>query len=879
MELHLLENRKTGGYTTFGSIWAKGEVKSPNFVLNNELGERIPSQTRVTAWWPDGSIKWAAHTAASERMGEKAQILSGGKNTEKAAGITIHRRDGRYYVDTGRITLQIPDCACAESDCLAEEIFLGETRIAARAVPVLILERRTQIGEQKEWVEDRHRIKLEGSVDSVCLEDCGPLECVFCLKGSHKEAGSQEKRMPFAVRLYLFADSCELRFVHTFFYDGTESEDFLKGMGIRFETEPAGSPCERHIKFGTDRREFHEAAVLLNCNHPKLDGSYLERQMDGETGGYAESGPAREAEANLPVWNRYTICQDSPSHFLIRKQIRPDCCALSCLHGIRAAGTMAVCGNKGGLVLGIKDFWKKYPAGFEADGLADERTSCTAWFYSPEAEAYDFRHYSDKSYMLSSYEGFEKPGASAYGIGVTSECRFMAVKQVPSAEALEDFSERMNRPAVYAGTPEYYHEKKAFGYWSLKNTETETERWMENQLEKAFEFYRDEVENRSWYGLFDYGDFMHTYDGIRHCWRYDMGGFAWQNTELVPTYWLWLYFLRTGREDVYTVAEAMSRHCSEVDLYHFGPMKGIGSRHNVRHWGCSCKEPRVSMAGHHRFYYYLTGDFRMGEVLSEVKDADRSLANLWFFRDSAEYGNLDGPVSVRSGPDWSSFVANWMTQYERTLDPTYRKKIETGIDDLKRTPFGLASGPSFQYDLDSSHLIYREESESNGNMHLQICMGGPEIWMEAADMLEDAEFVKLLLDHGRFYFLRPEEKKKETGGQIEKRPFAFPYFASALAAYSAAGRKDAKLAKQAVTELLHALASENDTEGFEAKPYDVTKDGRVLKEISWIKTNFAAQWCLNAIVVPEFIREWFPETTDDMRRLLSGSEPGNFHRA
>lgn len=55
-----------------------------------------------------------------------------------------------------------------------------------------------------------------------------------------------------------------------------------------------------------------------------------------------------------------------------------------------------------------------------------------------------------------------------------------------------------------------------------------------------------------------------------HCWRYDMGGFAWQNTELVPTYWLWLYFLRTGREDVFTVAEAMSRHCSEVDFYHFG---------------------------------------------------------------------------------------------------------------------------------------------------------------------------------------------------------------------------------------------------------------------------------------------------------------------
>ena len=121
---------------------------------------------------------------------------------------------------------------------------------------------------------------------------------------------------------------------------------------------------------------------------------------------------------------------------------------------------------------------------------------------------------------------------------------------------------------------------------------------------------------------------MHTYDPIRHCWRYDMGGFAWQNTELVPTYWLWLYFLRTGREDVFTVAEAMSRHCSEVDFYHFGPMAGIGSRHNVRHWGCSCKEPRVSMAGHHRVYYYLTGDARIGDAMADAKDADLSLKNI-----------------------------------------------------------------------------------------------------------------------------------------------------------------------------------------------------------------------------------------------------------
>ncbi|MCY8144640.1 hypothetical protein MOD03_21530, partial [Bacillus haynesii] len=76
------------------------------------------------------------------------------------------------------------------------------------------------------------------------------------------------------------------------------------------------------------------------------------------------------------------------------------------------------------------------------------------------------------------------------------------------------------------------------------------------------------------------------------------------------------------------MAEAMTRHTSEVDCYHFGEYKGLGSRHNVLHWGCGCKEARISMAGLHKPYYFLTADERTGDVLTEVKDADRALETL-----------------------------------------------------------------------------------------------------------------------------------------------------------------------------------------------------------------------------------------------------------
>ena len=68
---------------------------------------------------------------------------------------------------------------------------------------------------------------------------------------------------------------------------------------------------------------------------------------------------------------------------------------------------------------------------------------------------------------------------------------------------------------------EYYHQVKAFGIWSLPKKDSPMENWIEEQLDKAVEFYRKEIDVRNWYGMFNYGDVMHTYDKARHCWRYD----------------------------------------------------------------------------------------------------------------------------------------------------------------------------------------------------------------------------------------------------------------------------------------------------------------------------------------------------------------------
>lgn len=475
------------------------------------------------------------------------------------------------------------------------------------------------------------------------------------------------------------------------------------------------------------------------------------------------------------------------------------------------------------------------------------------WFHSPEATAYDFRHYDDRAYPNSNYEGFEWYGAAADGIATISQCSLMLVNGYPEDATINVFSAAVQKPAVYVATPEEYHQKRALGYWSLPCTDNDAERSLEAAMDKAISFYQGQIEQRRWYGLFDYGDFMHSYDPHHHTWKYDIGGCAWQNTEQVPTYWLWLYFLRTGREDVFTLVEAMSCHTAETDIYHHGPMKGIGSRHNVRHWGCSCKEPRVSMAGHHRPMFYLTGDRRIGDVLDEVVCAAESLSNVPFYRD----GTPEYPVpNVRTGPDWSSLVSNWMTAHERHLDEACLAKILRGIEGISKAPMRLGSGPAFDVDPVTGNMGYLRE-EKRG-IHLVLCMGAVQVWTELAETLEHDLFKDMLAEVGRIYLMTQVEREAAYGEYCKGKNYSMDYVASALAAYGASLSGDAELARRAWQTLLLASPRRYTATPFEGDVYADTTDGVKLVDHDWVSTNYVSQWCLNVIVCLDLIRDQLP---------------------
>lgn len=148
-------------------------------------------------------------------------------------------------------------------------------------------------------------------------------------------------------------------------------------------------------------------------------------------------------------------------------------------------------------------------------------------------------------------------------------------------------SDNSNNPPVLIPSPAYIKESAAIGnYWNLPETSGPAVQ-IESNLNFLIDFYRKQAEQKRWAGFWDAGDFIHTYDNVRHQWRYDIGGYAWDNSELSPDIFFWLQFLRTGSESVYRFAEAQARHGSEVDMYHIGKWKGLGTRHGILHWGKS----------------------------------------------------------------------------------------------------------------------------------------------------------------------------------------------------------------------------------------------------------------------------------------------------
>ncbi|GAA3839375.1 hypothetical protein GCM10022403_084590 [Streptomyces coacervatus] len=302
---------------------------------------------------------------------------------------------------------------------------------------------------------------------------------------------------------------------------------------------------------------------------------------------------------------------------------------------------------------------------------------------------------------------------------------------------------------------------------------TTARRTIEDHLGLLFTYYRDQREQRRWYGFLDYGDVQHTYDPDRHTWCYDVGGYAWDNSELSTDLWLWLAYLRSGRADIYRFAEAMTRHTGEVDVYHLGKRAGLGTRHGVQHFGDSAKQVRISTPVYRRLFYYLTADERTGDLMHAQVDADETFLTLDPNRKVRTDGYAPGDrhaLSIGFGTDWSGLGWAWWTEWERRGPkwPSARKKLLASASTIAAQPNGFVQGSGL-YDLDTGAFAI-QTAPIVAVSHLSASFGLPELAAELIDTLDESDipgFRAAWLDYCRYFNATSAEQKARYGASFK----------------------------------------------------------------------------------------------------------------
>ena len=158
-------------------------------------------------------------------------------------------------------------------------------------------------------------------------------------------------------------------------------------------------------------------------------------------------------------------------------------------------------------------------------------------------------------------------------------------------------------------------------------------------------------------------------------------------------------------------------------------------------------------------------------------------------------------------------------------------------------------------------------------MHLQASMGETEIWLETADMLGSRELFEMTANNGRYFYLSPEERNKLSGGIIGDRSFGGVIYSAEMQALAAKFTGDHEMGRKIWKGLLALLYSPERPDGFKPTVYALAEDGREIKEIPWITTNFTAQWCLKYIVSKNLIPEDAPKTLGELAEALGIDPP------
>lgn len=853
---------------SFGMPWPKGLYQpGQTFVIVADNSE-FPLDSREIAYWADGSLKWTTHSVSDHIPHSNEYNIRGAPHQpDTSNGVQLEHQDGSIIVQN-RSGLKLSFSPPGGFSILKSLSLDGKELCSGGTIVASI--------DKQEYITHVKSIQVENQTpDRVLLKANGAVEA------------DGQSHLPFDIRFYIYSDSPTVKIVHSFIHD-LESEKPLTSLGLRFSVPLQGTELHnRHIRLGGSNGGIlkEEVKGLTGLRH----GPSIQNRIDQAAGRSVSLTKEEWSKTELtnglsyiPSWDSYSLSQLSSDGFTIKKRTKVGCSWVKVTGGGRSDGTAYVgSASRGGLAVGMSDFWERYPTQLDCHDLTSDDTSIFVWFYSPQAEPLDTTQYHDglglDTYekqldaLNVTYEDYEPGFVSANGISRSNQVLLKPFAQTPANEKLAAFSSTVRTPPRLVPTAEYMYSTGVFyGSWApssdaLRKAPKPKEAEVEKNLDLLFNYYWDQVEQHRWYGFWDYGDVQHTYDPYRHAWRYDVGGYAWDNSELSTDLWLWLYFLHTGRADVFKMAEAMTRHTGEVDVYHAGKFRGFGTRHGVQHFSDSSKQLRISSVIYRRIYFYLTGDERTGDLMKELQDCQNALLVLDSHRKVQEHAGIpDGFAMTNIGLDCGPLVAAWLTAWEQRAE---------GWDRSRNLLINLLEGiAGLKYGIGNNAILFNPTSgevrpcppptPEHHISHLSMLFGFPEIFAELFHYARTEhpttieKFMKVWLSYCRAYNGGHDVQEKEFG-------FTFPNAAtwrqshSTLTAFAAVEQNSEELGRAAWEQFFNTdgYPENHDWTVFKATVPEYFNEG---EEAAWVTTNEVARYGVSAISNLASIREYLP---------------------
>ncbi|GAB7064321.1 hypothetical protein ACFQ1B_07055 [Streptomyces mexicanus] len=779
VDLHWLDGAPaatTGA--AWGVPWPRGKVaKDTAFALRSGDGEALPVQSWPLAYWPDGSLKWSGHAVGSAVRAETLHLAPGTPAAPQQP-VSVTRSGGELRLANGVVDVRI-----ARSGPVAVRSISRGGRVTAHDGRLVLL-----LQDAPEDADAPRRTSWTGVVESAKVTQSGPVRAVVELSGHYRRDDGDRlghggrTLLPWTLRVYLGAGDASIRLVHHFTWDADPHHDFVRGLGMEFRVPMSDEAHDRHIRFGTASGGVWGEPVRVLTGLRRDPGEAVRTaQVEGTAtppvSTWAQQ--VRDGYRQLAVWNDFTLFQGAPDHFSVWKRTSASGSWLKHAgHGDRASGFAYCGGADGGLGFGLRDFWQRFPRALDVRDAGGETATVTLWSWSPLGGAMDLRPYDAEAHGLDlAYEDVQEGFGVPEGMVRSTEMVLWALAATPSRDTVTALSTTLTAPPQIVAAPAHYHGAGVFGRWSLPDRSTKARAALEDSLAADVAFYREQVDQRQWYGFWHYGDVMHTYDADRHTWRYDVGGYAWDNAELGTDAFLWYAFLRSGDPGAFRLARAMTQHVAEADTHHTGRFAGLGSRHNVVHWGDGAKEARVGESFTKRFSYYLTADDLLGDLIRTSLQADRTLLDVDPLREVLP-PQTAAPARIRIGPDWYALVGNWLTEWERTGDTVWRDRIVTGMKDIAGFPAGLYTGEAggaVGFDPRTGHLTNFGKGDFQGGYNLAMAFLGEQILWEVLDLVDVPEFRRTYLDFARTVQAPAAERTAVYGRDFDPQVFKTIY--------------------------------------------------------------------------------------------------------